>query len=161
MIVYDIKKGFQISKKFAQPAGEIMAELEAEDKLTAEELVNVSRPEDAPLHDYFEWNDAIAAEKYRVRQGNYLIEAVVEVHNKPSADDSNKVEVEVIKPFYALETGSKNYYHIETIVQSEDKAQKLLAMATKELLSIRKRYDIIADKLSGVFKAIDELQESA
>lgn len=160
MIVYDIKKGFQISKKFAQPAGEIMAELEAEDKLTAEELVNVSRPEDAPLHDYFEWNDAVAAEKYRVRQGNYLIESVVEVHNKPSVDDSNKVEVEVIKPFYALETGSKNYYHIETIVQSEDKAQRLLAMATKELLSIRKRYDIIADKLSGVFKAIDELQES-
>ena len=160
MIVYDIKKGFQISKKYAQPAGEIMAELEAEDKLTAEELVNVSRPEDAPLHDYFEWNDAVAAEKYRVRQGNYLIEAVVEVHNKPSVDDSNKVEVEVIKPFYALETGSTNYYHIETIVQSEDKAQRLLAMATKELLSIRKRYDIIADKLAGVFKAIDELQES-
>lgn len=160
MIVYDIKKGFQISKKFAQPAGEIMAELEAENKLTAEELVNVSRPEDAPLHDYFEWNDAIAAEKYRVRQGNYLIEAVIEVHSKPSTEDSNKVEIEVVKPFYALGNNSNNYYHIETIVQSEDKAQKLLAMATKELLSIRRRYDIIADKLSGVFKAIDELQES-
>lgn len=156
MVLYSIKDGFKINKKFAQPAGEIMAQLEAEGKLTAEELVNVSRPEEAPLHDYFEWDDAIAAEKYRERQGVYLIQAVIEIDQKQTKSD-NTVEVEIKKPFYSVEQGDKHYYHIDTIVQDEDKSQKLFEMCVRELKQIERRYEIIRDKLSGVFEEIDKI----
>lgn len=157
MIMYSIKDGFKVNKRFAQPAGEIMAQLESEDRLTAKELVDVSRPEDAPLHDYFEWNDDIAAEKYRESQGGYLIRATVEVEEKRDIGGSNEVHVEVTKPFYAIEDGSEKYYHIETIVQSEDKCQKLYTMALRELRQFERRYEIIREKLSPVFDAIDSL----
>lgn len=157
MIVYQIKSGFRISQKYAQPAGEIMKQLEAENRLTAADLVNVSRPEDAPLHDYFEWDDAKAAEKFRETQGKNLIEAVVEVIENPSAENDGPVEVEIQKAFYAVGTGNHNYYHIDTIVQDDDKSQQLFEMAFRELKAFERRYAIIKDKLKTVFDAIDTL----
>lgn len=159
MIMYSIKGGFKVNKKFAQPAGEIMAQLESEDRLTAKNLVDVSRPEDAPLHDYFEWDDNIAAERYRESQGGYLIRAIVEVEEETDEDGSNEVHIEVTKPFYAIENGGEKYYHIETIVQSEDKCQKLYAMALHELRQFERRYEIIREKLQTVYAAIDSLGE--
>jgi hypothetical protein len=41
--------------------------------VTPDMLVEVARPEDHPLHDQFEWNDTIAAEKYRREQARQMI----------------------------------------------------------------------------------------
>lgn len=38
-------------------------------------LLEVARPETSPLHRYFEWNDGVAAEKYREHQALQLIMA--------------------------------------------------------------------------------------
>lgn len=45
--------------------------------LTGEAVVEASRPEDAPLHPVFEWDDGKAAEAYRRHQATTLIRAVV------------------------------------------------------------------------------------
>ena len=55
-------EGFQ-HKTDASVVAKVTTELEAKNMLTAHNLVDVSRPEDAPLHGEFEWNDEIAAEK--------------------------------------------------------------------------------------------------
>lgn len=154
MIMYSIKEGFKVSKRFAQPAGELMAKLESEGRLTAKELVNESRPEDAPLHDYFVWDNEVAAERYREEQGRQIMQAIVEV------DDSVELEEpHYVKAFYAVEQSGENYWHIDTIVQDEDKSEKLYQFALKELRQIERRYEIIRDRLAAVFDAIDNLQE--
>ena len=152
-VIYSAKEGFRINRKYVQPAGELMAKLESEGRLTAKELVNESRPEDAPLHGYFEWDDAVAAELYRERQGRNIIEAIVEV--KEPAEERG--EPQYVKVFYATEQGGGNYYHIETIVQEEDKAEKLFQMALRELRQMQRRYEIIKDRLAPVYEAIDSL----
>ena len=49
----------------AQKAGEYLEKLNAkEGGLTAERLLDVSRPKRALLHDCFDWDDTRAAEKY-------------------------------------------------------------------------------------------------
>jgi len=45
-------------------------------KLTPEEVVNAARPDDHPLHRYFDWDDTAAAEKYRLYQARGLIRSV-------------------------------------------------------------------------------------
>jgi len=152
MIMYSIKEGFKVSKKFAQPAGELMAKLESEGRLTAKELVNESRPEDAPLHDYFVWDDALAAERYREDQGRQIMQAIVQIDDSVESE-----EPKFVKAFYAVEQSGENYWHIETIVQDEDKSEKLYNLALKELRQIERRYEIIRDRLSTVFEAIDSL----
>jgi hypothetical protein len=63
-MVYKWKDAARL-KTDAQTAGEICEKLEKNGGLTAKRLADESRPEDAPLHKEFEWNDATAAEAYR------------------------------------------------------------------------------------------------
>jgi len=44
--------------------------------LTPSAVVDEARPEDSPLHAAFEWDDSIAAEKYRLEQARRLLRQV-------------------------------------------------------------------------------------
>lgn len=48
-------------------------------KVTSAAVVDEARPDDAPLHPAFEWDDAKAAERFRLNQASTLIRAVVVV----------------------------------------------------------------------------------
>lgn len=53
----------------AQTVGETLERIEKRDgAVTKEAFLEESRPEDSPTHAMFEWNDGIAAEKYRLEQ---------------------------------------------------------------------------------------------
>ena len=53
----------------AQTAGEELNRIYTKNgALNPADIVDESRPEDAPLHDCFEWRDDVAAEKYREQQ---------------------------------------------------------------------------------------------
>src|SRR5574337_66181 len=88
----------------AQVAGREIARIEARDgHVTSESLVDASRPDDAPLHPAFEWNDARAAERYRVHQASTLIRAVVTVETKEASEHKSWVLTtveEAPKPVY-------------------------------------------------------------
>lgn len=48
-------------------------------RLTPRDVIDYARPDDSPLHEYFEWDDSIAADQYRLYQARKLI-ARVEVN---------------------------------------------------------------------------------
>lgn len=82
-------------------------------ELTAQAVVDESRPEEAPLHPVFEWDDAVAAEKYRRSQAQTVIRALVVVET-PEAPEHRK---------YVLVRSEQNksaYEDIETVVQDAD-----------------------------------------
>lgn len=61
----------------AQTAGEELTRIHAEHgRLTPRDVVDESRPEDAPLHPAFEWRDDIAADEFRQIQARSLIKTV-------------------------------------------------------------------------------------
>ena len=45
-------------------------------RFTAEDVVDVAKHKEHPLHSHFEWNDSEAAHKYRIYQANQLIASV-------------------------------------------------------------------------------------
>jgi len=51
----------------------LLDELEADDKLTAENLIDKARDPDNPAHDHFEWDDSVAAHEHRLEQARALI----------------------------------------------------------------------------------------
>ena len=58
-------------------ARELLSALyEREGELTPTLVVDEARPETSPLHQYFEWNDDVAAEQYRRVQASHLIRSV-------------------------------------------------------------------------------------
>jgi hypothetical protein len=61
----------------AQDAGDELARIQAEHgSLTPQTVVDESRPDEAPLHPAFEWDDSVAGERYRHIQANDLIKTV-------------------------------------------------------------------------------------
>lgn len=134
----------------ANIAGAVCEQLEERGELTAERLVDVSRPEDAPLHRAFEWNDAIAAEKFRVTQAGYIIRSLVVVVE--AADEARP-----IRAYFTTEV--KRYENINVIMQSEDKRRKLLQTAKRELEAFKAKYKALTE-LNKVFEAIDTVAEA-
>lgn len=144
-MVYKFRKGSYI-KADAQAAGEMCEQLEARGKLTAEELLNANRAEDAPLHDSFEWDDSVAAESWRMQQARHIINSLeIVTENR-----------EPVRAFFSIVRSEPNYRHIDTILQRQDDTEALLKMALSELQAFQKKYSQLVE-LAAVFSAIDSI----
>ena len=140
-------------KADANEAGKVCEELERTVGLTAETLVEASRPEEAVLHDEFEWNDTNAAELYRRQQARQIIGNLIRVEIAAEKEIQSR-------GFYTVTANKKeanNYYNIVTIMSDADKREKLYRIAKRELEAFRSKYKSLKE-LEKVFKAIDELR---
>ena len=142
----NVYKWVEGSKMSGDPniAGKVCAELAEQGKLTPEELVNISRSEESPLHGMFEWDDTIAAEKYREVQARKIIRSVeVVLADSPIPQ----------RAFQTVE--HKTYQTIESVMGSEQMRQILLNNAKRELDAFRRKYSRLTE-LALVFEAIEK-----
>ena len=132
----------------AQTAGEELHRIYTDKgQLKPADIVDESRPESAPLHPCFEWDDEVAAEKYREVQAGNLIRSITVVHETPTHEP---VEVRAfVKP---LET----YAPIEVVVNSKEQMDALMKSALAELKTFEKKYATLS-KLSNIFEEIKKL----
>ena len=73
---YEYREGWHPSVD-ANTVGGVMEEIESKNgAVTSELFLEASRAEDSPTHAVFEWNDGIAAEKYRLHQAARTICAI-------------------------------------------------------------------------------------
>ena len=148
-MVYQLKPGSRI-KSAAAVVGAECERLEREGRLTAKELVNENRPEDAPLHKEFEWRDDVAGELWREHQARNIINSVIVVGDE---------QQEPVRAFFNIEVSEPTYHSIETIMQSTDRRAALLKSALRELETFRTKYETLSE-LSRVFDAIREVKNT-
>ena len=142
-MVYQWKEGARISFP-AQVAGTVCAALEEQNALTAQRLVDESRPEDAPLHAAFEWNDTIAAEEWRKHTARHIINSLV-----------IREEAQVpVRAFFNIRAEGSSYQSIHAIIKRPDKMDCLLGEAYAEMEAFRRKYAML-EQLRGVMDAID------
>ena len=145
-MIYKVKTGYHIKPNLAQAIGNECERLEAEGRLTPQSLVDASRPEDAPLHGCFEWDDTVAAEKWRQTQAAYIIRSVevtVEETSEPT------------RAFVAtIKDNKREYQSIGYVLRDTNSREYLLEQAKKELLSFKRKYQNLFE-LSQVFDAIE------
>ena len=133
----------------AQAAGEECAKLEMRGELTPKALVDESRPEDAPLHDMFNWNDEEAAELYRQTQAQYIIRSIEVV----AVGDSKPV-----KAFVSVQTVGKSriYQNTEVALSIPDTRDQVLQAALAELRAFERKYGRL-EELADVITAIRQV----
>lgn len=130
-------------------AKEVMDQLSAEGRLSPAELVEVSRPVDAPLHNEFEWDDKVAAQLWREKTGQIMIASIVVTQD---AEEDKKP----VRAYFNIERGTHEYIPTEVIFSDDAKRERLLDIAKREMVSFRTKYDSLTE-LAGVMKAIDEV----
>ena len=151
-MVYQFKSGFRCSVP-APVVGERIATIEAANggHLTASHLVDDARPEDAPLHPCFEWDDSEAAERYREDQARHLIRSVYVV------PDGRAESAPVLHHVHVKLPDVGNCYVTTARAVSDDELREQVeADALKAFHALRERYRHI-QSLAPIFAAIDRL----
>jgi hypothetical protein len=74
---YQFRNGWRVAGVDAQTVGDELHRIYQDNgALTAPLVVDEARPDDAPLHPAFEWNDEVAAELHREHQARTMIRSV-------------------------------------------------------------------------------------
>jgi len=135
---------------------ERLQQLEREGRLSPNDVVDDARSPDSPLHDYFEWDDTAAAEKYRKVQARQLIRSVkveVTVHSVPLTVVGYVRDPDVD----SHEPGYRNVMQLRT---EEDSARIAIVNEMKRVANSVRRAKSIAAVL-GFQEDIDRIADIA
>ena len=136
MLVASWKPGFGLFKADAQKvADEIM---EIGDEVKPEQILEKARDKTTELHKCFEWNDSVAAEKYRLHQARTIVCQLV------IKEAEGKQETTPVRVFHRTENGG-GYKSMSFIVKDSTEYQKLLEMARSELRAFKAKYHSLSE----------------
>lgn len=145
MIFAAWKSGCRISADAQKVADEILA---IGNSATTAQILDKARDEQTELHKCFDWDDAEAAEKWRLQQARHIVCNLV----IKETSDTPRPEVRVF-----FKTDADNGYKPTVLImQDKDEYRKLLDRALAELTSFRAKYKTLVE-LDGVFDAIDRV----
>ena len=117
--------------------------------VTPQSVLEKARNEDSELHKCFEWDDGIAAEKYRLAQARNIIQNLVITTEKASEQPVRVFSI----------TSERNMYQpTRRFLVQENEYQTLLKRALNELESFKKKYRTLSE-LEMVFEQIDCLNK--
>lgn len=143
----------------AQSAGEELQRIEQKyGGLRPYEIVTESRPETAPLHSCFLWDEREAAERYRLEQARELLRNIVVVNlvqpDTPAASEPVRAFVSLKGP----QEQPRAYHSISVILSDPQDTDRMLQEALQELRRFAAKYRALK-QLAGLFREIDRLQE--
>lgn len=149
---YSWKSGFSYSTS-PDTVGKVLEKIEKRDgEVTAKSFLKESARKSSPTHHMFEWDDAKAANKYRLAQSAKIInqlEITLETGN--SAPAFVNVKVKSVKQ-------SASFINVQTALSDAEYNRIILQNALAELLAFQKKYNQLTE-LSDVFASIRSLQE--
>lgn len=108
------------------------------DDVRPEQVVEKARDESTELHKCFEWDDAIAGERYRLIQAGNVIRMLVVSEEKEPTD---RPEVRVL---HKTDSNS-GYKPVEIIVRKKDEYELLLERAWAELRAFKAKYSMLSE----------------
>ena len=153
MTTYTATRGAGFSNADAQEIGEAVERIG--DQVTPDDVVDAARDTSSPLHRLFEWDDTLAAVRWRRQEARSVLNHLAVVVKMP---DGN---LEPIRAFHSVDvetddTTARRYVHVSVVKSRPDIADNVVDRARGELESWRNRYRGYREFFGSVFSAIDE-----
>lgn len=122
------------------------------EEVTPEQVLDRARNKKTELHKCFDWDDSVAAEKYRLVQARQVLSKLIVVKRDVSNEEKEPIQFRVMMK----NENTKNSTYKQTIVmvKDEDEYQKLLAQAYSELHSFKQKYSCLSE-LAEILALID------
>ena len=124
--------------------------------LNAVDVLDSAKAESSPLHSLFEWDDTVAANKYRLSQANYYIRTLIRVEVKEGEQPTS------FRAYVNVNTNPQSagvFENTPKALSLEETRRIVLNNALKELVNFQKKYNTLTE-LSAVFQAIDTVVNS-
>ena len=116
-------------------------------QVTPEEVLNIAKNKKTELHKCFEWDDTVAANKYRLVQARQIIQSFVIVN---TIDEKPRIRA------FQITTTSNTYQPTRFFLQQQDEYAALLDRAKSELKAFRSKYKTLSE-LETIFEEIDKM----
>lgn len=170
---YSWKSGYSY-RVSAETVGNVLEKIEqSKGSATSEDFLEYSRSEDAETHEMFEWDDAIAAEKYRLRQSAQIINQLqIEITYEEAKTTDTEIILEVpnhtIKTSAFVNVGERyssrptekaTYVNIIDAMKDADKRKQVLKNASASLEAFKQKYKGFKE-LERVIAEIDNFQRA-
>jgi hypothetical protein len=147
------------------PAHQVGAELtriyERDGGITPATVVDEARPPMALLHDAFEWDDSVAAERYREAQARQIVRSVVLV-----SEPEKRESAPIVRAFVSLSAPkpgaaqARIYKPTLDALNDPAEADDVKRRLRHELLALRRRYMDLLD-VSDMIQAVHEVMAVA
>lgn len=118
-----------------------------EGAVTPEDVLEKAKDKNSELHKCFEWDDSIAAQKYRLQQARAII---VNLVYSPRTEDEHPVRC------FQITTEKKTYRPTTQVLVQEDEYQALLKRAKAELEAFKRKYHTLTE-LEAIFEAMERI----
>ena len=130
----------------AQRIGEALAEIKqrTKGKCNSKTVLDVARNRKHYLHQFFEWRNTVAAEKYRQEQARELMSCVDIVEGKGNREKRLPAFVSLI------DRGGRGYHTIGEILDSEHLQDLALRQAEADLESYERRLAVFHEICSAI-----------
>lgn len=76
---FKAREGSPFSVKDAQKIGEELELIKSKESLNPKNVLKRAKSKKSILHKYFEWDDSVASEKWRIQQARGIVNHVIEV----------------------------------------------------------------------------------
>lgn len=107
-----------------------------DEEFKPQDMVDYAKNPTTELHKCFEWNDEIAADKYRISQAQDVLRNIVIVASK----EDNQQEKTPIRMFVSTNNRDNSYKPVTVVMQNKDEYQRLLQQAYADLQTFKQRY---------------------
>lgn len=126
------------------------------DSFAAADLVDAARPDDAPLHPEFEWNDGIAGQAYRIDQARWIMRHLIVVRE-------NLPDVPPVRAFVSVRgweesSLSRRYTTVYQALETPRLRQSLLKDALRDIEIFERKYASLVE-LSGLLEEMARVRE--
>lgn len=136
---YFAVRGSPYSDKDARIIGPVLQSLTEQGALTTRDIVDAARSEQSPLHEYFEWNDRVAADLYRVDRARNMLSSI-------KVRFTENDEVRETRAFHvartaAYEDGPRKYRTFEVLHGDTAFAATMMDSAFQDLQTWKRKYE--------------------
>lgn len=149
---FKARKGARISHKQAEKYGKELDKIAKRHggHFTPDIVIEEAKKADNPLHEYFDWNNTVAAKNWRLHQARMLTAFIVlELEDGTEVRSTYRVDDE---------DAGNIYVTLKTMVEDEKYHRQTVEKAFGELNAWRERYRIYKE-LKPVIHAIDKARK--
>lgn len=122
---------------------------------TPADIVEKAKDEETELHKCFEWDDGIAANKYRIAQAGNIVRCLVVVR-----EQVGERELPRTRAIVSTNKRENTYEPVTVTVTHRENYDRLLEEALRELNAFRRKYANIRE-LDAVLDEIDDFLRTA
>lgn len=119
------------------------------DEFTPDEIVEKAKDSNTELHKCFEWDNDVAAEKFRLHQARLITSNLVFLKDSDTEEDAP-----VLVRVYNKTEQTGGYKPPEIVFTQADEYEKLLKRATAELHQFKVKYSMLKE-LDYILSLID------